>query len=152
VFVGRDGRPVFCEVAGRPGGGGIVPAFRHCFGVDLNLATALPQLGLPVPQPQECQPPERRMTGTSVIYPPELGELRFFAPLPAREWVVQFTPLKRVGDVLAQAVSVGQGVAEVTVCGPDAATVRRRIDEVRSLMSLTIAAHPSAALAAVGSR
>jgi hypothetical protein len=151
VFVGRDGRPVFCEVAGRPGGGGIVPAFQHCFGIDLNLATALPQLGLPVPQPRDCQPPARRMTGTAVIYPPELGELRSFAPLPAREWVVRFTPLKRVGDILKQAVSVGQGVAEVTVCGPDSATVRRRIDEVRSLLSLTVAAHRPVALAAIGS-
>jgi hypothetical protein len=139
VFVGRDGRPVFCEVAGRPGGGGIVPAFQHCFGVDLHLVTVLPQLGLPIPELLHRPPPERRTTGTAVFYPPALGRVVSFDPLPHRDWVVKFTPLKKVGDVLTPAVSVGQGVAEITVCGPDSATVRARIDEVKSLLSLTVA-------------
>jgi hypothetical protein len=152
VFVGRDGLPVFCEVAGRPGGGGIVPAFQHCVGIDLNLVTALPQLGLPIPQLRECQPPERRVTGTAVFYPPAVGELLAFDPLPVRDWVVRFAPLKKVGDVLRPAVSVGQGIAEVTVFGPDSLTVRQRIDEVKSLLSLTIAAQPRADRVPVGSR
>jgi hypothetical protein len=138
VFVGADEQPVFCEVAGRPGGGGIVPAFQHRFGVDLHLLTALPQLGLPLRELRELQPAERRHTGTAVFYPPALGRLQAFDPMPARDWIVRFTPLKKVGDELTQAVSVGQGVAEVTVCGPDFATVRRRIDEVQSLLSLRV--------------
>jgi hypothetical protein len=150
VFVGRDEQPVFCEVAGRPGGGGIVPAFQHRYGVDLHLLTALPQLGLPIPPLQERQPQQRRHTGTAVFYPPALGTLLELAPVPARDWVVRFTPLKRAGDVLKQAVSVGQGVAEVTVCGPDFATVRHRIDEIQSLLSLRIAAAADAEL--VGAR
>jgi hypothetical protein len=138
VFVGEDGQPVFCEVAGRPGGGGIVPAFQHRFGIDLNLMTALPQLGRPLPPLNEQVPAARRQTGTAVFFPPELGTLVAFDPMPERDWIVKFTPLKRVGDVLRQAISVGQGVAEVTVCGPDFATVRDRIVEVQSLLSLSI--------------
>ncbi|MEV5880377.1 hypothetical protein AB0L75_40580 [Streptomyces sp. NPDC052101] len=140
VFVGRDAQPVFCEVAGRPGGGGIVPAFQHRFGIDLHLMTALPQLGRSLPELHERQPAQRRHTGTAVFYPPALGEVVSFESMPERDWIVKFTALKKVGDVLKQALSVGQGVAEVTVSGPDFAAVCRRIEEVQSLLSLTVLA------------
>ena len=66
VFVSQDGRPVLCEIAGRPGGGGIIPAFQHRYGIDLNLMTALPQHGLPIPAMAEGQPQNRRHPGTAV--------------------------------------------------------------------------------------
>jgi hypothetical protein len=138
VFVDREGKPVFCEIAGRPGGGGIVPAFAHRFGIDLTLTALLPQLGRPLPALREIQPAERRATGTAVYYPPALGTLRAFEDFQAKDWVVKFTPLKKVGAVLTRAVSVGQGVAEVTVCGSNADTIRRRLDAVKAQLRLTI--------------
>jgi hypothetical protein len=143
VFVEGDGTPVLCEIAGRPGGGGIAPAFTHRFGVDLFLAAALPQLGRPLPPLNELQPPDRRSTGTAVYYPPSLGRLHAFDAFEGEDWVVQFTPLKKVGDVLRKAVSVGQGVAEVTVCGPDADVVRQRLDAVKAQLRLTVLPVPA---------
>lgn len=136
VFLGRSGKPVLCEIAGRPGGGGIVPAFLHRFGVDLNWVAALPQLGRPLPELREVQPPERRATGWSVIYPPALGTVRSFDPYPEQDWLVRFTRIRKAGEVLRPSASFGQGVAVATVCGPDAATVTRRLDRVRAGLPL----------------
>ncbi|WP_371480625.1 acetyl-CoA carboxylase biotin carboxylase subunit family protein [Kitasatospora sp. NBC_00315] len=132
VFLDRSGTPVFCEIAGRPGGGGIVPLFKDRFGINLYLATLLPQLGLPIPEIQEIQPPERRFGGWSIIFPPELGPLRPHHPLPQEDWLLDLTLYRRPGDVLEAARSVGNGVAAVAVVGPDAATVTERLDRVKA--------------------
>jgi hypothetical protein len=139
AFVDGSGTAVLCEVAGRPGGGGIVPVFAHRFGIDGNLAAVLPQLGLPMPTPYERQPHDRRATGTGVFYPPRTGTLRSPVPTLADDWIVKFTALKKPGDALVQPVSVGQGFAEVTVCGPDSAAIRHRLDAVKARLTLQIA-------------
>lgn len=138
AFLDVTGTPVFCEIAGRPGGGGVVPSFRHRYGVDLNLLAALPQLGRPLPTLPEVQPPDRRSCGDSVIYPPATGIVRSFEADLDEDWVVQFTQIKHVGDVLVPSTSYGQGVAVVTVCGPDSGTVGRRLDEVRRRVRLRV--------------
>ena len=148
VFVDRRGTATFCEIAGRPGGGGIVPAFAHRYGIDLTLTAILPQIGRPMPALGEIQPVRRRVTGTAVYYPPALGRLLAFDEFHGEDWVVKFTPLKKVGATLARAISVGQGVAEVTVCGPNASIVRERLDAVQRQLRLTIEPEPTRTLAA----
>ena len=56
--------------------------------------------------------------------------------------------MKKVGATLARAISVGQGVAEVTVCGPNASIVRERLDAVQRQLRLTIEPEPTRTLAA----
>ncbi|MFD9129841.1 acetyl-CoA carboxylase biotin carboxylase subunit family protein [Kitasatospora sp. NPDC059571] len=140
VFLDRTGTPVFCEIAGRPGGGGVVPAFRDRFGVNLHVAALLPQLGLPIPPVREIQPPERRSSGWSVIYPPEIGPLFEHGPLPDEDWLLDVLLRRRPGDVLTPAQSFGAGVAVATVTGPDRATVTERLDRVKDVFTPRTAA------------
>jgi biotin carboxylase len=47
AFLGSDGTLRFLEIAGRPGGAGIVPTIRMVYGVDLNEESLRCDLGLP---------------------------------------------------------------------------------------------------------
>ena len=115
-----------------------MPAFAHRYGIDLVLTAVLPQIGRPLPALWERQLAERRTTGTAVYYPPTLGRLQAFEDFHGDDWVVTFMPLRKVGAVLTRPVSVGQGVAEVTVCGANASIVRARLDAVQRQLRLTI--------------
>jgi hypothetical protein len=138
VFVDRDGALILCEIAGRPGGGAIVAAFQHRFGVDLHWATMLPQLGRPIPEIREVQPPDRAVTGETTFFAPAVGTIRAYDGLPYYDWVVDYTPTKKIGDMAVAPKSVGQGVATVAICGPDTETVTARLDKLQHELSIVI--------------
>lgn len=128
VFIGASGVATMCEIAARPGGGGIIPAFRHRFGVDLTVAAMFGQLGGPPPVPDERQPPSRQQTGWVMVYAPYAGGLRSLGEVPPADWLVHVKKNKKPGDVLAQPASAGQSITVTTVCGPDATVVGQRLD------------------------
>ncbi|MFJ4963934.1 hypothetical protein ACIP6P_16020 [Streptomyces sp. NPDC088729] len=138
LFLDRAGQPVFCEIGGRPGGGGIAPAFRHRFGVSLVQAALLPQVGEPFPEFQEARPPAERSSGHAVVYPRELGALVAYDRVPQEEWIVQFSPLYRPGQQIVPATSWGQGIAMITVCGPSARAVAERLDRAHRTLRVTV--------------
>jgi hypothetical protein len=138
VFHTPDDELVFCEIAGRPGGGGIVPAFAHRFGLNLPVAALLPQLGRAVPAVSEAQPAERRATGWSIIYPPAAGLLAGYDEVPDEDWLIELKLLKQPGDVLKAPAAVGQALAIATVCGPDAETATRRLDDVKARLRVSV--------------
>ncbi|GGZ21253.1 ATP-grasp domain-containing protein [Streptomyces poonensis] len=131
VFLNRRGEPVFCEVAGRAGGGGVVPAFRHRFGTDLRQTVLMSQLGLALPSASARPPMERRATGWSVIYPPEPGPFQSSEHVPRPEWLLDLKLRRKPGEVLTAARSFADGVAVATVCGPDPFRVAHRLDRVK---------------------
>jgi hypothetical protein len=137
VFHTPDDELVFCEIAGRPGGGGIVPAFAHRFGLNLPVVALLPQLGRPVPEVTEVQPPDRRSIGWSIIYPRTVGVLQEYGELPADDWLIDLKLLKQPGDLLKAPAAVGQALAIATVCGPDAATVTERLNDVQARLRVS---------------
>ncbi|MGW7541090.1 ATP-grasp domain-containing protein [Streptomyces sp. NPDC054770] len=136
VFLTPDGIPVFCEIAARPGGAGVIPSFRHRYGIDLRLAALLGQLGLPLPRPDECQPPDRRATGWLVSYPAAPALCRTPADPPDVDWLVQLKWLTDPRNV-SPATVTAQGLAAATVCGPDPATVTERLAQVKDWLTGT---------------
>lgn len=130
VFIGRGGEPTMCEIAGRPGGGGIIPAVKHRYGIDLTVATMFGQLGRPMPLPAEMQPPARRATAWALVYPPHPGELSRIGDLPDADWLVHVKRNKKPGDVLPPPKSAGQAVVVITVCGPDSTVAAERLESV----------------------
>jgi L-amino acid ligase C-terminal domain 2/ATP-grasp domain len=130
AFLRPDGSPVLCEIAGRPGGGGIIPSFRHLYGVDLYEVSLAGQLaGIPPPALSGPVPADRRFTGFVQLYAPA-GLLAEFEPAPAADWVLDTKLRKKPGARLRAPIMSGDAVAIVTVCGPDRATVINRLDEV----------------------
>jgi len=142
VFRTTDDELIFCEIAGRPGGGGIIPGFAHRFGLNLPVVALLPQLDRPMPEIVERQPVDRRAIGWSLIYPPHEGILRQLGPEPAADWLIELKLLKQPGDQLYRPTSFGMGIALPTVCGPDAATVTARLDAVRADLPVTVEETP----------
>lgn len=138
VFRRPDGEIVFCEIAGRPGGAGVIPTFRHHYGVDLYEAALIGQLdpgSMPAPlvdpatgAPVVGPPPEAAVTGWVGLYggPGELLDVS----TPDAGWIVEAKQRKRLGDRIGAPTMSGDAVVFVTVAGPDADTVTARLDEV----------------------
>ncbi|WP_370366342.1 acetyl-CoA carboxylase biotin carboxylase subunit family protein [Catenulispora sp. GP43] len=139
VFLDRDGDAVLCEIAGRPGGGGIIRSLRHSHGVYLPFASILPQIGLEVPECRPVQPAERGATGWSILFPPSAGRFAAFGAPPDDDWVVDVRILRRVGDVMEKLATTAGGMAVAIVCGPDSATVIDRLNAVGRQVTATMA-------------
>ncbi|KPI00291.1 hypothetical protein OK074_5899 [Actinobacteria bacterium OK074] len=135
VFLEPSGTPVFCEIAARPGGAGVIPSFRHRFGVDLRLAALLGQLGLPLPRPHERRPADRGATGWLVSYPTDPARCRTPAEHPDADWLIQLTWLTDPDGSTPPAVVTARGLAAATVCGPDQETVTERLARVRAWLT-----------------
>ncbi|QXJ25866.1 ATP-grasp domain-containing protein [Actinomadura graeca] len=83
VFLAR-GEPVFCEIAARPGGGGVVPGFHSRTGANLNEITVHAQLGAPVPSQLEIA---EHLTGYVMIYS-DSGAQHALPALAGEPWVI----------------------------------------------------------------
>jgi biotin carboxylase len=141
VFLDDHGVPVFCELAGRPGGAGIDTTFRYRHGLSLFYASILPQLGRPVPTtPARPAAPPATLpaTGWSMIYPPSLGRFNGFAAVPQAPWLLQLTSSYRPGDPLRLPRQAKDAVAVASVHGQNAAEVIARLAEVKSELKVSI--------------
>ncbi len=127
LFLRPGGEPVLCEIAGRPGGTGVAPTFRHAFGLDLYQAAVEAQLGRQLTAPARVS---ADAAGDTMIYAPPGRIAGFSSPLLGEDWVLDVVIRKRPGDLLREPTMFGDAVAIVTVCGPDARTVRERLDAV----------------------
>jgi len=146
MFRDRDGRLVLCEIGGRPGGGGIIPAFQNSHRIDLCAAALLPQLDLPMPPIRPVAAPDRASSGWVILYAdPRLlpGMLTAVNGVPEADWVVAAKLRKEPGKVLNPPAMSGDGVMVVTVCGPDAARVTERLDEVAGSVTTRVGPPPA---------
>jgi hypothetical protein len=146
MFRDRHGRLVLCEIAGRPGGGGIIPAFKNSHQIDLCAAAILPQLDLPLPAIRPVADPDRANSGWVTLYadPGALpGVLAAVDGVPQADWVVAARSWKELGKVLDPPAQNGDGVVVVTVCGPDAAQVTARLDQVAGSVTARIEPLPA---------
>ena len=69
IFYTDEGKIVFCEIAARAGGGGIVPSIQSAYGVNLFHADVLIQLGEPLPDIRQ-----KHMCGY-IDYPAKKGKV-----------------------------------------------------------------------------
>ncbi|WP_328536079.1 ATP-grasp domain-containing protein [Streptomyces sp. NBC_00344] len=138
VFLDDRGRPVFCELGGRPGGAGIDTTFRYRHGVSLLWASILPQVGQAVPDSGTQARMDQPATGWSMIYPPELGRFRGFDTLPQAEWLLQLTAPYRPGELVRRPRQAKDAIAVASVCGRDSHEVVGRLAEVKSEIIVSI--------------
>lgn len=138
AFLDDRGRPVFCELAGRPGGAGVKTTFRHRHGTSLLLASILPQVGRPVPAGGNQAPVDEPATGWSMIYPPRLGRFRGFEVIPRAKWLLELTTPYRPGEFVRRPRRVTDAIAVVSVCAEDSREVVRRLAEAKSELIVSI--------------
>ncbi|MGI5185073.1 ATP-grasp domain-containing protein [Dactylosporangium sp. CA-152071] len=130
MFLDRAGEVVFCEIAGRPGGGGIIPGFRHQTGVDLDEAAVMAQLGDPLPVPAKDPVTDPMpLIGYVMVYQPG-GVLEATPAAPDVPWLVDLAYLRRPGDVLPVPTRWSDAVAAVTVEGATESEVLDRLDHM----------------------
>ena len=138
VFLDDRGRPVFCELGGRPGGAAIDATFRYRHGVSLLFASILPQVGRTVPDSSGQARTDQPATGWSMIYPPRLGRFRGFDARPRGEWLLQLTAPYRPGEPVRQPRQAKDAVAVAAVSGKDSREVVGRLAEVKSELIVSV--------------
>jgi hypothetical protein len=126
MFVDTAGAVVFCEIAGRPGGGGVIPSFRYQTGVDLNEAAVMAQLSRALPTPEQRT---QELSGYVMIYHPA-GRLAAAPPAPDEPWLLSLEYLRRVGDVLPAPTRWSEAIAEATVIGKSETEVLDRLNRM----------------------
>lgn len=133
------GRPVFCEIAGRAGGAGIIPAFWYRYAASLHEHALAPQVGLPHPPLRDTRPAAGPATGWAIIYAPAAGVVQSLGADLDEPWLIDLTWLVRPGDAVVEpARSTRQGIAVVSVAGPDAAAVAARLGQAHRRLRMTV--------------
>lgn len=120
----------FCEIAARPGGGGVVASFQHRTGALLDEMCLRGQLGLPIPDLPE---PSASLTGFAHVYA-NPGRLLADFELPPAPWLIEARIRYRAGDLMPRPASWGQAAVTVTVSGATEAEVTARLDELVELV------------------
>ncbi|GHJ37177.1 acetyl-CoA carboxylase biotin carboxylase subunit family protein [Streptomyces sp. TS71-3] len=129
VFLNAD-EVVFCEIGGRPGGGGIIPGFHSRTGVNLDEMAVLAHLGEEIPRPA---PPADHLTGYALVYAAP-GRLEADLTPPATDWIIDTQVRFQVGDVMPRPAGWHQAAATVTVRGRSEAEVTSRLDQVIDML------------------
>jgi biotin carboxylase len=126
---------VFCEIAARAGGGGVIAGFRSRTGIDLDEVAVSAQLGGDLPH---LDPPAPHLTGFVVVYA-EPTVLRRPLDVPDEPWVLEAQVPVRPGDVIAEPVNCNDAVAIVSVRGDTEDEVITRmatvVDRVRASLT-----------------
>jgi biotin carboxylase len=131
------GEPVFCEIAARAGGGGVVAGFRSRTDVDLHDVALRALVTGRVPASLRVA---GHLTGYVLIYAGD-GVLRKpFVPL-AEPWVVEAKVNAQVGERLSRAGNWADWVAMVLVRGDTEEMVAARLDEVVERMRPDLEPH-----------
>ncbi|MER5887204.1 hypothetical protein ABT160_25560 [Streptomyces sp. NPDC001941] len=125
VFL-NDDEVCFCELGGRPGGGGIIPGFRSRTGVNLDEVAVLAHLGDDIPAPGA---PAEHLTGYALVYAAP-GRLAADPTPPAADWILDVQTRFRVGDLMPEPAGWNQAAVTVTVRGTTEEEVTARLDEV----------------------
>jgi biotin carboxylase len=124
---------VFCEIAARAGGGGIVPAFARRTGIHLVEAMVQAQLHDVVPVPRSIS---AELTGYVLLYP-EPGVLDAPIEVPADDWIIHRAINVKPGESIGRPNAMEEAAAVVTVVGDTVSRVEERLAEVvsRTLIS-----------------
>jgi biotin carboxylase len=124
-FRTASGELVFCEIAGRAGGGAIVPLVRAVHGVDLFEAMQRAAVGL---KPPPRRPGPHPCAGYAQLYSGGGRIEAIHEPPAARSpWVLASEQSAAVGESPPAPRMVGNSILSYVVGGPTAATVERRL-------------------------
>jgi hypothetical protein len=128
-----------CEIAARPGGGGIAAGFWSRTGLNLRKIAVETQLTGSVPSRIDVAP---HLTGWVVIYAGP-GALLEPIEVPSEPWVIEAQVRAGPGARLTGPASCGDGVATISVAGDSEADVAQRLAAVIETAAPKVAAaHP----------
>jgi biotin carboxylase len=131
----ESGRLVFCEVAGRPGGAGIIPAFRATQGIDLNHAKILIDAG---EDPRSLlEEPAARHAGWTVHYSPG-GVLVGFDDSAVAGRTYHRTVRAAIGDRTAASAFSGTGLSTHVFAGDSSSEVSDLITTAEREIRITV--------------
>ncbi|MGW1059897.1 ATP-grasp domain-containing protein [Micromonospora rubida] len=132
-----DDRLVLCEIACRPGGGGIVPSYEHALGVNLYAASLRGQAGRPPPASTLVEDPGH-LSGFG-WFPPRIGQLLTIptdCPIPG---VYRYSTTGRIGADYQGARSISDNVAKVLLSGRAEEGLDERMAQLESWWNHTCA-------------
>ncbi|SCB02621.1 Putative amino acid ligase of ATP-grasp superfamily [Bacillus mycoides] len=133
VFLSND-ELVFCEIAARPGGAGVIPSVKHVFGVDLTEALINIQLG------NEVQFPKAHDTyaGWLVIHKKEgiVSEISKEEDFDFN-WVLYKHINTKRGDIIKNAENSVSSVADFTISGESENDLIKKIEMIRNDFKFT---------------
>jgi len=122
-FIDEADRIVFCEVAARPGGSGIVGMIEQAYGVNLYQQWVRRSFDLPIELPAA-----KPWTAVGLLWvPPQRGRLCSMPASVPFEWVVEYRPHSKTGQWWEHPQSNGPNIASFTVSGSDTEQVESRI-------------------------
>ncbi|MFF8784452.1 ATP-grasp domain-containing protein [Streptomyces sp. NPDC015125] len=122
---------VFCEIAARAGGGGVIAGFLSRTGVNLDEAVIQAQVEGTVPA---SPAPAAHLTGFTVIYA-GAGVLEQPLTPPDEPWVLERQILAAPGDTLSEPENCNDAVAIISVRGDTEDEVVQRLNQVRDHMA-----------------
>jgi biotin carboxylase len=123
------GEPVFCEIASRPGGGGIIPSYERSFGVHLARENLRGQAGLPLfARPSAWEP--HPYTGWVVFTPKEGMFVPPSGPCPVPGVTLELQMTSGSTHDGPRQVGDAAGLAVVEGAHPD--DIAERVDDVVS--------------------
>lgn len=135
VFVTPDGEIVFCEMACRPGGAGVVPAVDAAFGVNLLHTVLRLETGRPVSVPNQAH----QLAAWVTFYrkPGTVLSANSLEDFP-EDWITHRRIYVGEGDVLGQAEHSTDAAAQFVLTGGDRDQLTRRIASVRERWSMRV--------------
>ena len=119
---------LFCEIASRTGGGKIIQAVAHAYGVDLFQAFVEPQCNLPYALTTDQQSPQQ-ITGWVKI-PPKQGILKSIPSEEPPAWVIEYELVGEVGKSYHDPNGIGQYIAAFVVKGESEKDVNQKLIKI----------------------
>lgn len=126
LFHTREDELVLCEIASRTAGGRISESVSAMYGVNLNWEWVRAQCGLPLTLPTSSPP---RVAGVYLM-PKRPGTVKKLPEALPFDWVTEYVPRVKTGELLDAAHSSVDAVMTVIIVGENSASLQARLSEL----------------------
>lgn len=126
LFHTREDELVLCEIASRTAGGRISESVSAMYGVNLNREWVRAQCGLPLTLPTSSPP---RVAGVYLM-PKRPGTVKNIPDTLPFDWVTEYVPRVKAGELLDAAHSSVDAVMTVIIVGGDSVSLQARLSQL----------------------
>lgn len=134
VFL-ENNKLVFCEIAARPGGAGVIPSVKNIFGIDLAETLINIQLEKKINIPAK----EKKYAGWLVIHKKEGTVKKISNESDFNfEWIVYKNINAKTGDTISSADSSVSSVADFTITGSSSLDLKEKIEKIRNIFDFNM--------------
>ncbi len=135
IFVQPDGELVFCEIAARPGGGGVIPSVENVYGIDISECSIRLQLG----ESLNITPKKDILSGWLIIHKKE-GIVAEISPESEfdYDWITYKNINAKEGESLTSANSSISSIADFTIIGGTQEELINRMAYIRNKFKFSV--------------